>query len=96
MCCSELDTRRIHLAGVTAHPTGSWVVQQARNLVMGMRIGARRFLIRDRDTKFSGAFDEVFRSEGLHVIRTPSGHPVRMPTRNASSARCVESAWTGC
>src|SRR5439155_4718395 len=75
----ELDTRQVHLAGVSAHPSGPWVVQQARNLAMTIRLGARRFLIRDRDTKFSAAFDEVFRSEGLRFIRTP----VQAPRANA-------------
>jgi putative transposase len=73
----ELDTRRVHLAGVTAHPDGAWVVQQARNLRMTLseQNMSPRFLIRDRDTKFSATFDEVFRSEGIEVIRTPIGAP---------------------
>ncbi|MDL4775221.1 hypothetical protein [Actinomadura xylanilytica] len=68
----EHGTRRLHLAGVTAHPTGAWAVQQARNLAMelGDRIGALRFLIHDRDPVLTAAFDEVFKAEGLRIVRT--------------------------
>ena len=61
----ELDTRRVYMMGITAHPTGAWAVQQARNLsmVLANRAHPVRFLIRDRDTKFTSSFDEVFRSE---------------------------------
>jgi putative transposase len=73
----ELDSRRVHLAGVTAHPDGAWVVQQARNLLMTLseQKASVRYLIRDRDGKFSAGFDEVFRSEGIAIIHTPIGAP---------------------
>ena len=62
----------MHLAGVTACPTGAWAVQQACNLAMELedRIGALRFLIHDRDPVFTAAFDEVFQADGLRVVRT--------------------------
>jgi hypothetical protein len=68
----EHGTRRVHLAVVTVHPTGRWAVQQARNLAMelGDRTGALRFLIHDRDPVFTTAFDEVFKADGLRVVRT--------------------------
>ncbi len=81
----EHGTRRLHLAGVTAHPTGTWAAQQARNLVMDLddRLGTLRFLIRDRDPVFTTAFDEVFRSEGLRIITTLP----RTPRMNAICER---------
>jgi hypothetical protein len=65
----ELDTRRVHLAGVTANPDGRWATQQARNLLLVLRERGRhvRFLVRDHDAKFSRSFDDVFRSEGGEV-----------------------------
>jgi hypothetical protein len=68
----EHGTRRLHLGGVTAHPTGAWAVRQARNLAMdlGERLGTLRFLIRDRDPLFTTAFDEVFKAEELQIIKT--------------------------
>jgi putative transposase len=83
----EVDTRKIHLAGVTSRPTGPWVTQQARNLFLrcGEVLSGRRVLIRDRDAKFTGSFDEIFRSEGLRIIRTP----VRAPRANAFAERWV-------
>jgi putative transposase len=60
----EIQTRRVHLAGVSANPNGRWVSQQARNLSFSGALGQRRFVIHDRDSKFTAAFDEVFRSDG--------------------------------
>src|ERR671930_1461934 len=73
----ELKRRRVHLAGVTANPTGAWIAQQARNLIMTLAEQEQRprFLIRDRDRKFDAAFDEIFRSEAIRVIRAPIGAP---------------------
>jgi transposase InsO family protein len=90
----ELGSRRVHLAGVTAHPTGPWVAQQARNLLLGLgdRGAVFRFLIRDRDTKFTGAFDDVWGSSGVQIICTP----IRAPNANAVAERWVGTVRREC
>ena len=90
----ELGSRRIHLSASTAHPDAAWVTQQARNLTMELddRPTAIRFLIRDRDTKFVGPFDGVFRSEGAKVILTP----IRAPNANAYAERVIATVRAEC
>jgi len=90
----EVSSRRVHLAGLTENPDGAWVAQHARNLAWGLQERERplRFLLRDNDAKFSGAFDEVFRAEGVEVIRTP----VEAPRAKAIAERFVGTARREC
>jgi putative transposase len=95
----EHGTRRMHLGGVTANPTGEWTVQQARNLAFGLdeRFANIKFLIRDRGSNFTGAFDALFQATGARILRTAVRAPrmkrdcaangVSGPTRRAEVRR---------
>ena len=90
----ELGSRRVHVAGCTPNPSAPWVTQQARQLTwtLAERPESFRFLIRDRDQKFTDSFDEVFRSNGLEIIRTP----FRAPQANGVAERFVRSVRSEC
>ncbi len=97
MCCSFIEhaTRRVHILGATANPMAGWVTRQARNLVMDLEVYAEKikFLIRDRDSEFVTAFDAVFKSVGIRIIKTP----IRSRWANAimepiSSLGCLSGA----
>jgi len=83
----ELDTRLVHLAGVTSNPATAWVTQQARNVCaeLSERSMPVKFLIRDRDAKFPRSFDDVFRADGIRIVKTP----IRAPRANAICERVI-------
>jgi putative transposase len=85
----EHGTRRVDVLGVTENPTAGWVAQQARNSLMDLeeRAGSFKFMIRDRDSKFTALFDEVFHAEGIRIVLTVP----QTPRMNAIMERWVGS-----
>jgi hypothetical protein len=94
----EHGTRRVHLAGITANPDGTWTTQAARNFLMnlGARATPVKFLIRDRAGQFTGSFDAVFTAEGIRILPIPPQAPRANAICDGSSAPCAGSSSTGC
>jgi hypothetical protein len=93
LCFIQLHNRRVHLAGVTASPSGAWVAQQARNLAVTLAEEAGfRFLLRDRDSTFTRAFDDLWRTVGAEVIPTP----IQAPNADAVAERWVGTVRREC
>lgn len=90
----EVESRVVHLLGVTKHPVEAWVTQVARNFTSGLEKTGRsfRFLVRDRDTKFTRSFDAIFSAVGIEILKTP----IRSPRANAYAERFVRTARTEC
>jgi putative transposase len=92
----HLGSRLVHVLGVTRNPDSAWVTQQARNLAVEERLEGIRFVIRDRDAKYTGSFDEVFRSESIRIIKSP----ILAPRANAFAERWDRTVrtegWTKC
>jgi len=90
----EVATRHVRVLGVTEHPDGAWTAEQARNLAMDLKDGdgSFSFLVRDRDAKFTGAFDEIFVSEGLKIVKTPP----QTPRANCYAERWIRTTRAEC
>ena len=94
----EHGTRRVHLAGITAHPDGAWTTQAARNVLMdlGQRATSVKFLIRDRAGQLTGSFDAVFTAEGVRILASPPQAPRATPSAEGSSVPGAGNSSTGC